>query len=130
MDKIHYIYEIKEEDGKTIDVGYTTNPKNRMYDHTGRKPSLTNDHGHGRHYGRTDISMVIVSEHSTRKEALAQEGKTKQKHGLSWTEKEMKVLGGQASSKIKRTCPHCGLTSNGNGIKRWHFDNCKNKTTI
>ena len=42
-------------------------------------------------------------------------------------QKRMHVQGGKTSSTYERTCPHCGLTSKGNGIKRWHFDNCKHK---
>ena len=42
----------------------------------------------------------------------------------------MHSRGGKTSSSYERTCPHCGLTSKGNGIKRWHFDNCKHKKTL
>lgn len=28
--------------------------------------------------------------------------------------------------KIEYTCPHCGKLGQGNSMKRWHFDNCKN----
>lgn len=27
----------------------------------------------------------------------------------------------------KVTCPHCGTVGSGAGMKRWHFDNCRNK---
>jgi len=29
--------------------------------------------------------------------------------------------------KPKITCPHCGITGGIGSIKRWHFDNCRNK---
>ena len=29
--------------------------------------------------------------------------------------------------KPKVTCPHCGLTGGNSQMKRYHFDNCKNK---
>ena len=29
--------------------------------------------------------------------------------------------------KPKTTCPHCGVTGGIGSIKRWHFDNCRNK---
>ena len=36
--------------------------------------------------------------------------------GSSWKGKKQKII----------TCPHCNK-SGGNAMKRWHFDNCKNK---
>ena len=32
--------------------------------------------------------------------------------------------------KRKTTCPRCGLTGGTNGMKRWHFDNCKHKPSL
>lgn len=29
----------------------------------------------------------------------------------------------------KRDCPHCGVSGGSSVMKRWHFDNCKNKKT-
>lgn len=29
--------------------------------------------------------------------------------------------------KIQSTCHYCNLTGNGSAMKRWHFDNCKNR---
>ena len=34
---------------------------------------------------------------------------------------------GRFQTNIKYTCPHCGKIGNGNGMKRWHFDRCKEK---
>jgi hypothetical protein len=31
----------------------------------------------------------------------------------------------QKSAKIKKTCPHCGITGSGPSMQRWHFKNCK-----
>lgn len=31
-----------------------------------------------------------------------------------------------SDSVITYKCPHCNLESRGNGMKRWHFDRCKN----
>jgi hypothetical protein len=40
----------------------------------------------------------------------------------------MSRLGSQWKGKTQKTmeCPHCGKVG-GNAMKRWHFDNCKNK---
>ena len=82
--RITKVYELQDATGTVIDVGYTHRPKVRMYEHTRRKPTLK---GCGRHYGRTDLKMVIVSEHSTRKEAGQHETALKLEHGLQPTER-------------------------------------------
>lgn len=34
---------------------------------------------------------------------------------------------GRFQTDIEYTCPHCGKIGKGNGMKRWHFDKCKEK---
>ena len=82
--RITKVYELQDATGTVIDVGYTHRPKVRMYEHTRKKPTLK---GCGRHYGRTDLTMVIVSEHLTRKEAALAETQLKSEHGFQPTER-------------------------------------------
>ena len=121
--KTYYVYEIKDDSGKTVDVGVTYRPETRMYQHTKVKPG----NGMGRHYGRDDISMVIACEYPTRKEANKEEGRLKLEHGLDWTEMQIwKANGikvgnlpknltsqhqsesGKVSANKLRTCQFCG----------------------
>jgi len=41
--------------------------------------------------------------------------------------KSIRNLGAYAAGKKINTCPHCGTTGKGNGMWRWHGDNCKSK---
>ena len=79
--KTYYLYELINLYGTVEDVGYSSDPERRMYQHTKVKPGPTRP-GTGRHYGRSDLSMVIVSEFSTRKEAAQAEIELKYQHGL------------------------------------------------
>lgn len=52
----------------------------------------------------------------------------KNKHHLLGGEYQKRQLeSGQHPSQVIRTCPHCGKTGKGGGMKQWHFDNCKDK---
>ena len=83
--KTYYLYELINLYGTVEDVGYSSQPKNRMYQHTKVKPGPHRS-GSGRHYGRTDLTMIIVSEWSDRKDAARAETELKCYHGLMPTE--------------------------------------------
>ena len=38
------------------------------------------------------------------------------------------IENGTHSSCKEHTCPHCGKIGKGGGMKKWHFDNCKDRT--
>lgn len=65
-------------------VGTTQNPTQRLETHTTRKPSPKTRLG--KFYGRTDISMEIVSTHHTLRDAMVEERKWKELNGLEPTE--------------------------------------------
>ena len=81
--KKYYVYELINSLGTVEYVGCTYRPKYRFNQHTKRKPSL----GHGKFYGRQDLTMHIVKEFHIRKEAFLFEGELKLSHGMEWTEK-------------------------------------------
>lgn len=82
--KTYYLYEMIDLYGTVEYVGYSCNPKFRMYQHTRMKN--VDGNGHGRFYGRSDLSMVIVSEFPTRKEAAQAEIALKKEYGMPPTE--------------------------------------------
>ena len=123
---MEHVYKIVDTNGVVEYVGVTRVPAQRKRQHFRNKPSEIKS-GHGTFYGRTDLTFVIVASFLTREAALTYEGMLKRAEGLEWTEHTMKSKGGQISSSIVSTCPHCGITSRGNAMKRWHFDSCKQK---
>jgi len=105
----HFVYEIINLLGTIEYVGETANPENRMIGHKGLN---------GKFYGRNDITMSIVAEFPTRKEAYAYQCKLQNEYG--WESDLDK-------RQVKLTCPHCNFNSIGYGIYRNHFDRCKMK---
>ena len=94
--RITKVYELQDAIGTVIDVGYTCRPEKRMYQHTKTKPGK----GTGKYYGRTDLKMVIVSEHFTRKEAAQAEIALKSQHGLEPIEHLNGVRNGKLNRKL------------------------------
>lgn len=82
--KTYKVYELIDLNGLCVDVGYTCRPETRMYQHTKVNSKYP---GSGRHYGRTDLKMVIVSEHTTRKQASQKEIQLKIEKGFDPTER-------------------------------------------
>jgi predicted GIY-YIG superfamily endonuclease len=113
---MYYVYDLINSEDQTIYVGETKRPTGRMNDHRGKKKSPF--------HGRKDLSMVIISQHSTRKEALKAEGQRKLSLGMEWVEKTcglkqdhaIRVANGKRSGCIKVTCPHCDKITNPGGI--------------
>lgn len=63
---------------------------------------------------------------------LSDEHKAKigMKHKGKVVSDETRALISEAAKKrtyVDVTCPHCGLIGHGGTMKRWHFDNCKDK---
>lgn len=53
--------------------------------------------------------------------------KTKKTSGWKWTnEQKLKIKG---MNVIKVNCPHCDKEGQKTAMLRWHFDNCKEKTS-
>jgi hypothetical protein len=52
-------------------------------------------------------------------------------HLLGGKIQRQSILEGRHPSQHQKTytCPHCGLIGNGGTMLRWHFDNCKHKST-
>jgi hypothetical protein len=132
--KEHKVYELVDQEGRIVDVGYTGGPlKNRFYDHTKRKPTQS---GRGKFYGRTDLTIRVHSTYLSNKEALIAEGSRKIELGIPWTEKQNQINNGYRFMKVAQvhaqkriTCEFCGTESNKLNYGRWHGDRCKLKTT-
>ncbi len=60
----YYVYTLTDESGDVVYVGETKNPKQRLYDHTRRKPAP----GHGLFYGK-HLQLELVGQFLTKKEA-------------------------------------------------------------
>ena len=73
---MHYVYQLTEN-GRVIYVGETKNPKQRLYDHTKRKPAP----GQGKFYGR-DLEIEIIECYATKKEAWHRQVEEQKKYGF------------------------------------------------
>jgi predicted GIY-YIG superfamily endonuclease len=130
--KTYSVYELYNSMGTVEYVGESSRPKVRFIEHTKNKPTCR---GHGKFYGRPDITMNIVAEFQDRKEAMKLEGELKLQYGLEWTEKTRQANGGKIGGKIcgklaanrHHLCPHCGKEGKGMTMLRYHFNNCKHK---
>lgn len=74
---MYYVYQLIEN-GRVIYVGETQNPKQRLYDHTRRKP---NHSGHGLFYGK-DLEIEIIECYASKKEAWHRQVKEQKKFGF------------------------------------------------
>ena len=83
--KSHYLYELQDSTKNVVYVGQSCRPKLRMRQHIKYKPNPNNGTD-GMFYSRTDLTMVIVSEHLGRAEAQHEETRLKIQHGLQPTE--------------------------------------------
>jgi hypothetical protein len=79
------------------------------------------------------LSAAQIKLFTTKQEIQMSEG-TKRKISKTMKGKPMSAATKQKISvalkkpKRKATCPHCNLTGGSNAMKRYHFDNCKEKT--
>lgn len=65
-----------------------------------------------------------MSEEGKLKRSLATKGRPQPKDE-KWRKSQSLVQSGRVHTKI--TCPYCNKIGGGNSMKRWHFDNCKQK---
>jgi bisphosphoglycerate-dependent phosphoglycerate mutase len=97
----------------------------------------------------TDYSEFLTFEHKQRREKYGEESYRawQQSHSLGkrrtpehkknysdaakkrWSDSQDSKKRSEAMRKPRRvfTCPHCNLTGGGGNMKRYHFDNCKEK---
>lgn len=73
---------------------------------------------------RTKQQKLSAKNHSER--MIGKIPWNKDKTGLqeAWN-KGKKHEGGHKQAQIERTCPQCKKSGRGNGMLRWHFDNCR-----
>ena len=69
---MHYVYLLKDGNGKVVWVGESIRPKGRLWQHRSKKGRFT----------KQDITMTIVTEYVTRKEAWYHQVKLQEEHGL------------------------------------------------
>jgi predicted GIY-YIG superfamily endonuclease len=99
--KTHYVYELFNLVGTIEYVGETSNPTERLYNHTKKKS--------GKFYNRVDIQMNIVKEFDNRKDAYYYQIELQKQYNL--------VTDSEIKSKT------CSITMKGNkhgvGNKAW-----------
>ena len=74
---MYYVYQLIEN-GKVIYIGETMYPKQRLYDHTKRKPKA----GHGKFYG-LDLEIEIIAEFDNKKDAWHRQVIEQKKYGFT-----------------------------------------------
>jgi predicted GIY-YIG superfamily endonuclease len=79
-----YLYELINNCGTIEYVGTTSRPKGRMWQHT--KDPNKRGSSRGLFYGRNDLTMHIVDQFETRKQALFAETELKTTYGFKPTE--------------------------------------------
>ena len=93
--KLYYVYELVNLMGTVEYVGKTTNPKVRIKQHTMWKANTPT--GRGKFFRRQDITMHIVSQHLTDKEARKYEAELQKSWGL---ETEGEVISRKNKGKL------------------------------
>jgi len=78
--QVFYVYVLTNQNGEVEYVGESVRPKTRLYEHTRRPPRKTGSYG--KFYGRKDLTVEIVSEHSTRKESFNAQCVLQSQYGL------------------------------------------------
>lgn len=75
---------------------------------------------------KSDPTGAWKQEQSERVRALHQAGKIPAR---GWNKKERAEQSKRFAGKPKPqlTCPVCKYVGGGNAMKRWHFDNCRNR---
>jgi predicted GIY-YIG superfamily endonuclease len=71
---MRYVYALVDEYRNVLYIGETKDPKWRLYDHTRRT--------RGRFYGRTDVTLHVISCHLTRKESYQAQCQLQEVFGL------------------------------------------------
>ena len=79
-----HLYELRNAIDEVEYVGVTSRPKGRMWQHT--KDPNKRGSSRGLFYGRNDITMHIIDQFETRKQALFAEAELKISYGFKPTE--------------------------------------------
>jgi len=132
----HYVYELFNLLGTVEYVGETNNTHKRFINHKCKN---------GKFHKRQDISMNIVTQFDTKKEAFLYQVELQKEYGLetdldycskggkaSWLKNkdsgQIKRVGdiwGIISASIEHTCPVCNHKGRGPNMFRFHFKRCK-----
>lgn len=75
---MYYVYKIVDPSNQVLYVGESTNPDNRLYEHTRKKPTVP---GRGKFY-KQDVKMEIVSVHTSKKAAWWAQVRLQKHYGL------------------------------------------------
>ena len=97
--KTYYVYELVNQSGKIEYIGKTCNPKRRLTQHTKERQNGYN--GHGKFFGRKDLTINIVKEFDSNKDALRFEGEHKINKGFEWNERNNKVKLGKRLAQFQ-----------------------------
>lgn len=90
---MYYVYELVNLMGGVEWVGRTIRPEVRFHEHTKMKPRPKT--GHGKFFGRQDISMHIVATYATKAESCQAEFELQKSWGFE-TDREKHINGNQA----------------------------------
>jgi predicted GIY-YIG superfamily endonuclease len=77
----HYVYKIVNSNNEIEYIGETTNTKNRWYNHIGKN---------GKFYNRKDISIEIITQFDTKKEAYDYQCELQKNNGFETDLEKMK----------------------------------------
>lgn len=75
---MYYVYKIMDQSDQVLYVGESTNPNNRLYEHTRKKPTVS---GRGKFY-KQNVKMQIVSVHYSKKAAWWAQVNLQKHYGL------------------------------------------------
>lgn len=73
-----YVYQLINKEGTVIYIGETRDPRQRLYDHTRRKPKHS---GHGKFYGQ-ELEIEVIAEFDNKKEAWYRQVEEQKKFGF------------------------------------------------
>ena len=88
------------------------------------KLKMKESHGSGRNNARYGTKH---SEETKKKMSEATKLRNNKVYERKKSEDERKKLSESAKNRQKVVCPYCNKIGDITGIKRWHFNNCKNK---
>ena len=76
----HFVYKLLNSQGEVEYVGESKNPQKRLYHHTKFKPRP--NQSYGKFYGRTDLSVVVCSEHDSKSKAFFAQNELQKQYGF------------------------------------------------
>lgn len=91
-----YVYELRDSGSSVVHVGQSKDPERRLYQHT---KSNSKGSGHGKFYGRTDITMDVVAGPMSEPEARDLEEQLQIQYGLV-TDREKSKQNGRNTTAL------------------------------